>query len=144
MLSTILIVAAIIGLPLLPILRHRAARQTEGSVRTAPQPAMHPARAPRNTAYLLVLRTDAGGCSCETARHFAGKTFDRATAPKLPLAGCSSTDCRCRFEAIADRRRRPRREASDRRGLIRFSTKSDRRICADRRRPNAVWQSHSL
>ena len=143
MLSTILITAALIGLPLWPFMRRRAASRTADSARTA-QATTRPGNTPRSTAYLLVLRTGAGGCSCETARHFAGKTFDRATAPKLPLAGCARSDCQCRFEAIADRRRKPRRESLDRRGLIRFSTKADRRICADRRRPNAVWQSHSL
>jgi hypothetical protein len=141
MLSTILIAAALIAVPLVPILRYRAARQTAGPSRPA-LPVARPHGATRNSTYLLVLRTAPGGCFCQTARQFAGKTFDRATAPKLPLAGCAHSECRCRFEAIADRRRRARREATDRRDQIRFTSKGDRRIAADRRRPNAVWELH--
>lgn len=143
MLSTILIAATLIGTPLVPVMRYRAARHTAGSARFT-APVARVSNTPRNATCLLVLRTSPDGCDCETARQFAGKTFDRATAPRLPLAGCSRSDCRCRLEAISDRRRRPRRESADRRDLIRFSNKGDRRIGTDRRRPNAVWASHSL
>ena len=143
MLSTILIAAALIGLPLVPIMRYRAARQATGSTRPA-LPGTRANNARRSSTNLLVLRTGPGGCSCAASRQFSGKTFDRASAPKLPLASCARADCECRFEAIADRRRNPRRMSADRRDLIRFATKSDRRISTDRRRLNAVWESHSL
>jgi len=44
-------------------------------------------------------------CGCKTSIHQMDNTFLISEAPILPLAGCTSTDCRCAYEGIVDRRK---------------------------------------
>jgi hypothetical protein len=48
--------------------------------------------------------------ACEAARNLQGVRFLSTEAPRLPLQGCSSASCRCRYAHHPDRR-----EGSDRR-----------------------------
>ena len=77
--------------------------------------------------------------ACEYARRIVGKTFDPEEAPKLPLAGCGLIECRCRFERVTDQRGKVRREKDERRDMIRFETKDNRRNTSDRRKTNTRW-----
>ena len=91
------------------------------------------------TAAAVVLRVPASASACERARKLAGRTLDAADAPKLPFLDCGRVDCQCRYEAVADRRRRPRRDDAERREVIRFETQDGRRNSTDRRKRNNVW-----
>ncbi len=85
------------------------------------------------------LRVPDPTCACEFARRIAGKTFEPEHAPKLPLAGCGLVACRCRYESVTERRARTRRDADERREMIRFETKDGRRQTTDRRKSNTRW-----
>ncbi|MFA5985664.1 MAG: hypothetical protein WC782_16715 [Methylococcaceae bacterium] len=67
----------------------------------------------------------------------------RNDLPALPLANCNQKICRCRFEAMPERRSNvDRRTRGDRRFAIRYQDKIDRRSNTDRRKFNALWQKH--
>lgn len=81
---------------------------------------------------LVQLRAGPGACSL--ARQQAGRVYQGAEQPRLPLPGCRADQCLCRFEGIVERRRRVRREKADRREAVRFGAgTSDRRSGGDRR-----------
>jgi hypothetical protein len=84
---------------------------------------------------LLRLRSD--GCRCGAAELLGTRRFDAASAPPLPLPHSKRMDCRCRYEAVPERRREQRRQEEDRRGAIRLD--DGRRLGADRRTALALW-----
>jgi hypothetical protein len=45
-----------------------------------------------------------GPCCCTEARERSGRRYLSTAAPMLPLAGCTSTRCQCRYIHYADRR----------------------------------------
>lgn len=47
--------------------------------------------------------------ACQAAAQCAGKRFLSAEAPKIPMKGCDSPVCRCRYQHHDDRRVGPRR-----------------------------------
>jgi len=52
-----------------------------------------------------------GAAHCLTARDMRSRRFLAADLPDLPLRGCDQA-CRCKFEAVADRRGRVERRAA--------------------------------
>lgn len=73
--------------------------------------------------------------ACLSARVLNGQSFAINKVPKLPLKDCGSVNCACRFEALVDRRADPERRCGlDRRDLIRFEDRKDRRHDHDRRK----------
>ena len=50
---------------------------------------------------------------CSAAQAFAGARFLKNEAPRLPLAGCTITQCKCRYKRHEDRRE----EDEDRRAI---------------------------
>ena len=88
---------------------------------------------------MAILRVPNPSACCQLARGYAGKTFDAASAPALPIPGCSEPDCQCRYERAINRRRGERRVHAERRDTIRFGDDNDRRQHADRRRVNRNW-----
>jgi|GEM_PF-3943174 len=89
---------------------------------------------------MATLRVPNPSSCCELARGYAGRTFDAANAPILPIPGCRKTDCQCRYERAVNRRRGERRVYAERRESIRFENDSDRRRNPDRRRANQAWE----
>jgi hypothetical protein len=70
---------------------------------------------------LLCIVIPQGQDGCEAALGLTTHRFDRRGAPKLPLAECTmSESCRCRYQAVAERRLTIRRKGTDRRARIRF------------------------
>ena len=77
---------------------------------------------------MAILRVPNPSACCQLARGYAGKTFDAASAPALPIPGCSEPDCQ--FAANGEEYLDP---------AIRFGDDNDRRQHADRRRVNRNW-----
>lgn len=72
-------------------------------------------------ARLLCIVIPKGHDGCTAAFDLTTQRFDRHGAPELPLAECTmSESCRCRYQAVAERRLTIRRKGRDRRGRIRF------------------------
>ncbi len=51
--------------------------------------------------------------ACEAAKSLQGKRYLAGAAPRIPLAECDATECKCRFIHHADRR-----SGADRRGHV--------------------------
>ncbi len=83
-----------------------------------------------------------GSTACARAQEAAGSEYPLDQVPTLPLAGCSSLNCRCHFIYLANQRSgQDRRGNSDRRDAIRFDTnRTNRRSGHDRRRRNDLWR----
>ena len=104
------------------------------------KPLSKPAAGVKSAARTTVtLRVPDPKCACEFARRIVGKTFEPDDAPKLPLAGCGLIECRCRYDTVTERRGKVQRKAEERRDLIRFETKDNRRKETDRRKSNTRW-----
>lgn len=72
---------------------------------------------------------------CAAARKLAGTRFHLDVAPSLPLEGCRSLHCTCRYTGLVERRKRKRRSGQDRRLILRFNAQQpDRRSAVERRR----------
>jgi hypothetical protein len=74
--------------------------------------------------------------ACEAVLKISGQSFPEGEVPRLPLASCSSADCKCYFIPARERRFRPeRRSGKDRRTGLRFEPgqPGDRRSGKDRR-----------
>ncbi len=53
--------------------------------------------------------------ACRSARSLAGQRFLASDAPRVPLAGCDSAACTCRYQHFEDRRTDVRRAADEHR-----------------------------
>lgn len=60
-------------------------------------------RASRSSPYHAVALDIQSG-ACREAQALKGKRFLSSEAPTLPLPGCTSAECRCRFQHFEDRR----------------------------------------
>jgi hypothetical protein len=67
-----------------------------------------PVRKTSQTTYHAVGITPGPRC-CAAARTLEGRRFLSREAPTLPLKGCTSGNCTCRYEHFDDRRKGPRR-----------------------------------
>ena len=76
------------------------------------QPTTASERSASNSKYRGVQINGVGNHCCEAVHAIAGKRFLSMEVPKLPLSGCTASDCRCIFELFDDRRTDIRR-ASD-------------------------------
>ena len=73
-----------------------------GQSESPPEPAK-PKRAGDTTYHAVSLKIDAQH-ACDAAKEMTGRRFLANAAPRLPLAGCNSLECRCRFTHHEDRR----------------------------------------
>lgn len=82
---------------------------------------------------------------CAAARKLAGTKFHLDVAPSLPLEGCRSLHCTCRYTGLVERRRRKRRTGQDRRLMLRFNAQqADRRSALERRRRSCnLWEDQA-
>ena len=82
--------------------------------------------------------------ACEAALQISGQSFPNEAAPRLPLAGCTSADCKCYYIPARERRfRTERRSGTDRRTGLRYEPgqPGDRRSGKDRRhRGHYDWE----
>lgn len=106
------------------MVRKLVARILGGGRDAAPAEPARPSSAmlPRNPAseFAAVSITPGSPC-CSAVAQLRGQRMLQASAPRLPLAGCSRPqDCKCRFQKHADRRG----EDDDRRiaGLLQMSS----------------------
>ena len=63
---------------------------------------------PRNPWQAVEIVPDFYG-ACAASRSLREKRFLNDEAPPLPLPGCTSSECNCRYKHFADRRSGPRR-----------------------------------
>ena len=85
-----------------------------------------------------------GQPGCEAAQAILGRQYTFDEAPQLPLEGCTSAMCTCRFKGLKNRRTQQRRNHAERRVEIRFEKeKPDRRSRKNRRRSDN-WNDHTL
>lgn len=52
--------------------------------------------------------------ACDEVRKYLGKRYLSREAPKVPVAGCTNRQCRCRYQHHDDRRSDERRVRNDR------------------------------
>jgi hypothetical protein len=70
--------------------------------------------------------------ACAAAQACKGKRYLSRDAPRLPLAGCDTTQCECKYRHFPDRRGQPRRH--DEKGAApQAREKNNRRISRGRR-----------
>jgi hypothetical protein len=79
--------------------------------------------------------------NCDAARPYLGKKFTFDRVPALPLPGCKSRRCQCRYQGLVERRRSQRRSGTDQRRTVRLdASHPDRRSGRDRRRSAIAWK----
>ncbi len=84
------------------------------------------------------------GKQCDAQRPYLGKKFTFERAPALPLAGCSSRRCRCRYQGLVERRHTQRRSGVDRRHKVRLDANHpDHRSGRERRRSATLWKGRA-
>ena len=69
---------------------------------------------PRIVNHFHAVSIAPGSNACDAAKARAGRRFLSREAPRLPLAECSCTDCRCRYLHHDDRRAYARRISDNR------------------------------
>lgn len=78
-----------------------------------------------------------GGGACATARRLVNRRWLSGEAPRLPLAGCDSARCQCRYRRHADRRdeedRRNPLDTLGQFGGFEVASEVERRARGDRR-----------
>ncbi|MGB6352792.1 MAG: hypothetical protein WBF21_02305 [Steroidobacteraceae bacterium] len=85
-------------------------RGVTGPKKQPPKPAKDDPPARRSTPWHAVSIV-AKSTSCEAARALRAARFLSATAPRLPLPGCTmGNSCPCAYKHHADRRGQPRRK----------------------------------
>lgn len=94
----------------------------------APAPAMAPGRAINAWKAIAVMP---GEKCCQWARLCTGKRFLIPEVPRLPLQGCDSQYCECKYRHFEDRRATLRRVIK--RGAFPMHVNADRREAARRR-----------
>jgi hypothetical protein len=87
------------------IIKEWLTRKLRGADEPAPRPAVqfNPASRPVSEPYHAVSIKPGLKC-CQAARQFGNHRFLSAKAPRLPLPGCDSAQCTCRYTHFADRR----------------------------------------
>ena len=75
-------------------------RRIDAKVRTSGGAVEH--RRIGNPYHAVSIET--GSRACEAARALEGRRFLSSSAPMLPLNGCNSTTCQCRYVHHSDRR----------------------------------------
>jgi hypothetical protein len=75
-------------------------RRIDAQVRNSNRPVEH--RRIGNPYHAVSI--EPGPRACEAARSAEGKRFLSATAPMLPLKGCTNASCQCRYVHHNDRR----------------------------------------
>jgi hypothetical protein len=95
---------------------------------------------PRNAASGQVFKLHVSP-SCELTHWLDGRLFSRQDAIPLPMPGCNRAGCSCHYEVVADRRRKERRIADDRRDALRFEAKTGRRDTGVDRRDRSAWNN---
>jgi len=81
------------------------------------------------------------GNRCDAVRPYLGKKFAFDRAPSLPLAGCDSRRCQCRYQGLVERRHAQRRSGMDQRRTVRLDANHpDRRSGRERRRSVIAWK----
>ena len=114
-------------------------RQTRPFERTQPRQALlRRSLNPRHHVDLSPVWRLTKDPQCRRATHLSSGLLAAADAENLEAYGCGPGHCRCHYTPVSDRRRRPRRLASDRREQIRFAADPDRRH-DDRRQQDRLW-----
>ena len=81
------------------------------------------------------------GNKCDALRPYLGKKFAFDRAPALPLAGCGSRRCQCRYQGLVEHRHAQRRSGVDQRRTVRLDADHpDRRSGRERRRSAIAWK----
>lgn len=75
-------------------------RKIDAQARQSRQPVEH--RRIGNPYHAVSI--ESGSRACEAARAYDGKRFLSTSAPMLPLQGCTSASCQCRYVHHSDRR----------------------------------------
>ena len=82
--------------------------------------------------------------ACDAVAQYRNKQLLINHAPELPLEGCTSAVCQCRYVGLKERRMAVRRVGEDRREGVRFETdKVDRRE-GDRRKTRGWDKQHEV
>ena len=87
-------------------------------------------RQARNRWHAVIVVGPANACAA--AQACKGKRFLSSEAPRLPLKGCDSARCECRYRHYNDRRGEPRR-GDERTGGARPRVSAERRSTRARR-----------
>lgn len=90
-------------------------------------------RAARNHYHCVEVQ--AGSQACEAVREWGGKRFLSDEAPPLPVVGCRSALCGCRYVHYDDRRQDDRRNPYGQWANIPLTLVGERRSRTERRQP---------
>lgn len=112
-------------------LRRRGAGSAAGrAVSAKPAPAAEGLAVPRRPGRMV----NPGQECCAAVRRIESAWYPESSAPRLPLDACQHPQtCKCTWMQVLDRRTTYRRVDHDRRALVRFEDKTDRRAAPDRR-----------
>ncbi len=105
-------------------------RRLFGGTRTAPAP--QPETRSRGRFHAVSIAV--GRTTCRNVEALIGTRFLSGEAPKLPLQGCDSGDCRCRYIHHTDRRTEDDRRLRDIWRMGKVNAGDDRRRKSGRRR----------
>ncbi len=105
-------------------------RRLLGGERAAPPPDPKPRARGRFHAVSIAV----GRTTCRNVEALIGTRFLGSEAPKLPLRGCDSSDCRCRYIHHTDRRAEDDRRLRDIWRMGKVNAGEDRRRKSGRRR----------
>jgi hypothetical protein len=100
----------------------------------ASQPASQPAEPrPQPRSRFHAVSIAVGRTTCRQVEALIGTRFLGSDAPKLPLSGCDSGDCRCRYIHHTDRRKEDDRRLRDIWKMGKVNAGEDRRRKSGRR-----------
>lgn len=80
-----------------------------------------------------------GPKACQAARSCGARRWLSSEAPRLPMSGCDSTVCECRYRHHPDRRAKPRRQM-DRDFIGRYFNGREQRLGPRGRRQSDVQE----
>ena len=84
-----------------------------------------------------------GQAGCKAAQALLGQQYTFDEAPQLPLQGCDSAMCTCKYMGLKDHRSKHRRISGERRVEVRFDNKNPDRRSRKERRRGANWKDHT-